>query len=68
MSENFLHAGLMTLFVALCLFAATEAGRENATAVAAQRGALVAAQQSSAPRRTTQVAMLQAQAAPAQAQ
>jgi len=56
MFENYLHAGVLTLFVALCLVATTEVVRENATVVAAQRAALLTARQGSAPRHGTRVA------------
>ena len=63
MSENVMHAGLLILFVALCLFAAADAGRQSASSVAAKRAALVAAQQDTAPRRGARVAVLQTEAA-----
>ena len=58
MFENLMHAGLLILFVALCLFAAADAGRESASSVAARGAALVAAQQDSALRCRARVAVL----------
>ena len=43
MNETLLHAGLLSLFVALCVAAGSESVGENATRLAAQRAAAIAA-------------------------
>jgi hypothetical protein len=60
MNENLFHAGALALFVVLCIGAASQGGREQATQVAGQRAAPIAAQQAVRSPAATRLAKLQA--------
>ena len=60
MNENLFHAGALALFVALCIGAASQGGREQATQVAAQRAATIAGQHSVRSQPAARLAELQA--------
>ena len=60
MNENLFHASALALFVALCIGAASQGGREQATHAAAQRAATIAAQQSVRSQPVARLAKLQA--------
>ena len=62
MNETFLHAGLLTLFVALCVAAGSDGVSKNATRVAAQRSATIAAQQAAASQPPVRIAQGQTDA------
>lgn len=60
MNENFFHAGVLAVFVVLCIGAASQGGREQATQVAAQRAATIAAWQAGRSQPAARLAKLQA--------
>ena len=60
MNENLFHAGALALFVVLCIGAASQGGREQATQVSAQRAATIAAQQAVRSQPAARLAKLQA--------
>ena len=60
MNENLFHAGALAMFVALCIGAASQGGREQATQAAAQRAATIAARQAVRSQPAARVAKLQA--------
>jgi hypothetical protein len=60
MNENLFHAGALATFVALCIGAASQGGREQATQAAAQRAATIAAQQAVRSQPAARLAKLQA--------
>jgi hypothetical protein len=60
MNENLFHAGALAMFVALCIGAASQGGREQATQAAAQRAATIAAQQAVRAEPAARLATLQA--------
>lgn len=60
MHENLFHAGALAMFVVLCIGAASQGGREQATQTAAQRVAKIAAQQAVRSQPAARLAMLQA--------
>lgn len=61
MNENLFHAGTLAMFVALCIGAASQGGREQATRAAAQRAATITAlQQAVRSQRAERIAQLQA--------
>lgn len=68
MNETFLHAGLLALFVALCVAAGSNGARDNATRMAAQRAATIAAQQAVRSQPPVHIAQQQADAASRRAQ
>lgn len=68
MNETSLHAGLLTLFVALCMAAGSDSVSNNATRVAAQRAAAIAAQQAVASQSPVRIAHGRADAAPQRSQ
>jgi sensor histidine kinase regulating citrate/malate metabolism len=60
MTENLFHAGALAMFVALCIGATSQSGREQAAQVAAQRAATIAAQQAVRSQPAARLAKLQA--------
>jgi len=60
MNENLFHAGALAMCVALCIGAASQGGREQATQAAAQRAATIAAQQAVRSLSAARLAKLQA--------
>jgi len=60
MNENLFHVGALAMFVALCIGAASQSGREQATQAAAQRAATIAAQQAVRSQPAARLAQLQA--------
>jgi hypothetical protein len=64
MNETFLHAGLLALFVALCVAAGGESVSHNATRLAAQRAAAIATAPAGALRPAVRLAEGRAEAAP----
>jgi hypothetical protein len=65
MNETFQHAGLLALFVALCVAAGSESVSNHATRVAAQRATAIAAARAVASQPPVRIAHGQADA-PAQ--
>lgn len=59
MNENLFHAGALAMFVVLCMGAASHGGREQATQVAAQHAATIAAQQAVRSQPAARLASLQ---------
>jgi hypothetical protein len=59
MNENLFHAGTLAMFVALCIGAASQGGREQATRAAAQRAATITALQAVRSQPAARLAKLQ---------
>ena len=59
MNENILHAGALAMFVALCIGAASQGGREQATRAAAQRAGTITAVQAVRSQPAARLAKLQ---------
>jgi hypothetical protein len=60
MNENLFHAGALAMFVALCIGAASQGGREQVMQAAAKRAATIAAQQAARSQPAARLAKLQA--------